>query len=47
MFWVHDEEAPPVLARMHELVTQVEQNENHVWHQLLNDLTSNAFAPAF
>jgi len=44
---VYDEDAPPVLAKMQEIVTQVEQNENHVWHQLLNDLTSNAFAPAF
>jgi len=44
---VYDEEAPEVLGKMREIVTQVEQNEGHPWHHLLNGLTSNAFAPAF
>ncbi len=44
---VYDDDAPPVLAKMRDIVTQVEQNERHPWHSLLGDLTSNAFAPAF
>jgi FADH2 O2-dependent halogenase len=44
---VYDDEAPAVLDRMREVVTQVEQNEQHPWHHLLNDLTSSAFAPTF
>ena len=44
---VYDEDAPEVLTKMREIVTQVEQNEQHPWHSLLGDLTSNAFAPAF
>jgi hypothetical protein len=27
------------------MVAQVEQNPGHPWHQLLNDMTANAFAP--
>jgi FADH2 O2-dependent halogenase len=44
---VYDEEEPPVLAKMRETVTAVEQNEKHPWHQLLGDLTHVAFRPAF
>lgn len=44
---VYDEDEPPVLKRMREIVTTVEQNQNHVWHQLLGDLTADAFRPAF
>ena len=44
---VYDEEAPPVLAKMKQLVSQVEENPNHVWHKLLGDLTGNAFSPQF
>jgi FADH2 O2-dependent halogenase len=43
---VYDEAQPPVLEKMRSMVTQVEQNPGHPWHQLLNDMTSNAFAPA-
>lgn len=44
---VYDEEEPKVLKRMRDIVTIVEQNEDHVWHKLLGDLTSNAFKPIF
>jgi FADH2 O2-dependent halogenase len=44
---VYDDDAPEVLAKMREIVTQVESNERHPWHRLLGDLTANAFAPAF
>ena len=43
---VYDEEEPEVLKEMRERVTKVEQNPNHIWHALLNNLTSKAFAPA-
>jgi 1H-pyrrole-2-carbonyl-[peptidyl-carrier protein] chlorinase len=42
---VYDEEEPPVLKRMRDVVTAVEQNPNHLWHQMLGDLTANAFKP--
>ena len=42
---VYDEEEPPVLQRMRNLVTAVEQNPNHMWHGLLNELTAKAFKP--
>jgi flavin-dependent dehydrogenase len=44
---VYDEEEPAVLKRMRDIVTIVEQNEDHVWHKLLGDLTANAFKPSF
>jgi flavin-dependent dehydrogenase len=44
---VYDEEAPPVLTKMKQLVSQVEENPNHVWHKLLGDLTGDAFKPHF
>lgn len=44
---VYDEDEPPVLTRMREIVSEVEGNERHMWHALLGDLTSNAFAKAF
>jgi FADH2 O2-dependent halogenase len=44
---VYDEEEPPVLARMREIVTEVEADRSHVWHRLLGDLTCNAFNQAF
>jgi FADH2 O2-dependent halogenase len=42
---VYDDAAPPVLKKMQETVTKVEQNPNHPWHKLLGDLTANAFRP--
>jgi flavin-dependent dehydrogenase len=44
---VYDKTEPPVLAKMRAIVTEVEQNEHHMWHKLLGDLTSNAFVDAF
>jgi FADH2 O2-dependent halogenase len=44
---VYDEESPAVLEKMRNIVSAVERNPDHVLHQYLGDLTSNAFAPAF
>jgi FADH2 O2-dependent halogenase len=44
---VYDEAEPEVLGKMRSIVSQVEQNPGHVWHNLLNDLTSHAFKPQF
>ncbi len=44
---VYDEEQPEVLATMRRMVAEVEQNPKHPWHQLLGDLTANAFRPSF
>jgi 1H-pyrrole-2-carbonyl-[peptidyl-carrier protein] chlorinase len=42
---VYDEEEPAVLKKMRAVVSEVEGNPRHPWHQLLGDLTANAFAP--
>jgi len=44
---VYDEDEPKVLKMMKDIVTQVEQNENHIWHRYLGELTANAFKPIF
>lgn len=44
---VYDEEAPEVLTKMRNMVAQIEQDKGHLWHSLLNDLTSKAFQPSF
>jgi FADH2 O2-dependent halogenase len=44
---VYDEEEPAVLRKMREIVSRVERNEKHPWHKLLNDLTNDAFKPAY
>jgi hypothetical protein len=44
---VYDEEEPAVLKRMRDMVSAVERNPDHVWHNLLGDLTGNAFKPIF
>jgi len=44
---VYDEEPPAVLNKMREMVSEVEQNAGHPWHQLLGNLTANAFRPSF
>jgi 1H-pyrrole-2-carbonyl-[peptidyl-carrier protein] chlorinase len=43
---VYDDAAPPVLSKMRKMVSDVERNPKHPWHQLLNDLTVDAFRPA-
>jgi FADH2 O2-dependent halogenase len=44
---VYDENEPEVLKLMKDIVRQAEQNEGHVWHHHLGELTANAFQPAF
>ena len=44
---VYDDDEPEVLTRMRAIVSEVENNAKHPWHNLLGDLTSNAFKPAF
>lgn len=44
---VYDEEQPEVLQIMKKIVIEVEQNENHLWHRYLGDLTASAFQPVF
>ncbi len=44
---VYDEEAPEVLQLMKQHVSEAEQNENHIWHSYLGELTSHAFSPIF
>jgi len=40
---VYDDANPPVLEKMRQMVTEVENNEKHPWHKLLGDMTVNAF----
>jgi FADH2 O2-dependent halogenase len=42
---VYDEARPPVLEKMRAMVSDVEQNPKHMWHDLLGTLTSDAFRP--
>jgi 1H-pyrrole-2-carbonyl-[peptidyl-carrier protein] chlorinase len=44
---VYDEKPPEVLTTMRTMVAEVEQDTAHPWHELLGDLTSNAFRPQF
>jgi 1H-pyrrole-2-carbonyl-[peptidyl-carrier protein] chlorinase len=44
---LYDEEEPPVLKKMRDIVTAVEKNPQHVWHKHIGELTSNAFKPSF
>ena len=44
---VYDEEEPEVLTKMRKAVSAIEKNPNHMWHNLLNDMTQDAFKPAF
>ena len=44
---VYDEGEPPVLEEMRRMVRDVERDPNHLWHQLLNDMTADAFKPLF
>ena len=40
---VYDEGEPAVLSEMRRIVSSVEKNPRHVWHDLLGDLTANVF----
>ncbi len=44
---VYDEDAPEVLQLMKNIVKEVEQNEKHIWHHYLGELTAHAFSPTF
>jgi FADH2 O2-dependent halogenase len=44
---VYDVEQPEVLTLMKQIVSEVEQNEDHIWHDYMGDLTASAFRPAF
>ncbi len=44
---VYDDDDPKVLRKMKQIVSEVEQNEKHIWHSYLGELTSNAFKPVF
>lgn len=44
---VYEEEEPTVLRLMKKKVQEVEQNEKHLWHRHLGNLTASAFKPAF
>jgi FADH2 O2-dependent halogenase len=41
---VYDEAEPAVLSRMRQIVKQVEDNPNHVWHPYLGDLRADDLA---
>jgi FADH2 O2-dependent halogenase len=43
---VYDDEEPAVLRKMRSIVKAVESNPDHVWHDLLGDITANAFVDA-
>lgn len=43
---VYEDMEPPVLTRMRNIVSEVERNPKHIWHNLLGDLTNNAFVAA-
>lgn len=44
---VWDGRRPPVLDRMRQIVEQVEQDEKHIWHKSLGELTANVHKPQF
>jgi len=44
---VYDEQPPEVLDKMRAIVTGVENNPRHILHNLLGDLTADAFRPQF
>ena len=44
---VYDEKPPEVLEKMRAIVTEVENNPRHLLHNLLGDLTADAFRPQF
>jgi flavin-dependent dehydrogenase len=44
---VYDEDNPRVLELMKKIVTEVEQNKHHIWHNYLGQLTAHAFSPTF
>lgn len=43
---VYEDEEPEVLTEMRRIVSEVEREPAHIWHDLLGDLTANAFLDA-
>jgi FADH2 O2-dependent halogenase len=44
---VYDDEEPAALTKMREIIRQVEQNPDHLWHKYLGTLSATAQAPMF
>src|SRR5271157_201996 len=44
---MYEPEKPRVLDEMRKIVTEVERRENHPWHKLLGDLTSDTFRATY
>jgi flavin-dependent dehydrogenase len=44
---LYDDDAPPCLVHMREVVTEVENNPNHLWHRYLGTMRAPAAEPAF
>ncbi len=44
---VYEEDSPPVLKRMREIVSTVENNREHLWHKLLGGLSARELREAF
>ena len=44
---VYDEDQPPVLTRMREIIKAVEDNPDHIWHPALGTLTADTLRAAF
>ena len=44
---LYDDDAPPALVAMREIVTEVENNPDHLWHPYLGDLKVPTAEPAF
>jgi FADH2 O2-dependent halogenase len=42
---VYDEAEPEVLVKMRSAVSEIERNDQHIWHGLLNEMTQDAFRP--
>ena len=44
---VYDDESPPVLEEMRKVVKEVESNPEHIWHNALGTLSSDALHATF
>lgn len=44
---IYDEDAPAALVAMREIVTEVENNPNHLWHPYLGNLKASSAEPMF
>ena len=44
---VYEKEQPPVIAQMHKAVLEIEQNHEHVLHDVLSNVPPSVFRPVF